>query len=82
MFSALNIHTVHYIIDRDVLSIYNRSFCVSSPHQSLCSHVFSLYILSGTLVKGTLIDKFVQMGTSPVQATRQREALAQRSPQS
>ena len=62
---ALNIEKIEDIINRNVLSLYNRLFKVESPARRLMQHLLSRFILYGKTVPGTLLDRVVSIGESP-----------------
>ncbi|KAK2171370.1 hypothetical protein NP493_1068g01010 [Ridgeia piscesae] len=65
LLKALNIEKIEDIINRNVLSLYNRIFKVESPARRLMQHLLSCSIFCGETVPGTLLDRVVSMGESP-----------------
>ena len=63
--TALNIEKIEDIVNRNVLSLYNRIFKVECPARRLIQHVLSRFIYYGETVPGTLLDRVVSMGESP-----------------
>ena len=64
--SALQIPKVSKCIDYNVQSLYHRIFKVASPVRTLCCHLLSKYIVSGEVVKGTIVGRIINTGVSPV----------------
>ena len=62
---ALNIEKIEDIVNRNVLSLYNRIFKVESPARRLMQHLLFRYIFYGKTVPGNLLDTVVYMGESP-----------------
>ena len=60
-----NIEKIEDIVNRNVLSLYNRTFKVESPARRLMQHLLSRVICYGETVPGTLLDRVVSMGESP-----------------
>ena len=65
LLKALNIEKIEYIVNRNVLSLYNRIFKVEIPARRLMQHLLSRFIFYGETVPGTLLDRVVSMGESP-----------------
>ena len=65
LLKALNIEKIEDIINRNVLSLYNRIFKVESPARRLMQHLLSRFIFYGETISGTLLDRVVSMGESP-----------------
>jgi hypothetical protein len=65
LLKALNIEKIEDIVNRNVLSLYNRIFKVESPARRLMQHLLSRFICYGKTVPGTLLDRVVSMGESP-----------------
>ena len=65
LLKALNIEKIDDIVNRNVLSLYNRIFKVKSPARRLMQHLLSRFICYGETVPGTLLDRVVSMGESP-----------------
>ena len=62
LLKALNIEKIEDIVNRNVLSLYNRIFKVESPARRLMQHLLSRFICYGETVRGTLLDRVVSMG--------------------
>ena len=62
---ALNIEKIENIVNRNVLSLYNRIFKDESPTRRLMQHLLSRFIFYGKMIPGTLLDRVVSMGKSP-----------------
>ena len=65
LFRALIIEKIEDIVNRNVLSLYNRIFKVESPARRLMQHLLSRFTFYGKTVPGTLLDRVVSMGESP-----------------
>ncbi|KAK2173955.1 hypothetical protein NP493_841g00000 [Ridgeia piscesae] len=65
LLKALNIEKIEDIVNRNVLSLYNRIFKVESPARRLMQYLLSRFIFDGKTVPGTLLDRVVSMGESP-----------------
>ena len=65
LLKALTIENIDDIVNRNVLSLYNRIFKVESPARRLMQHLLSRFICYGETVPGTLLDRVVSMGESP-----------------
>ena len=65
LLKTLNIEKIDDIVNRNVLSLYNRIFKVESPARRLMQHLLSRFICYGETVPGTLLDRVVSMGESP-----------------
>ena len=63
---ALSIEKVYDIVNRNVLSLYHRIFKVESPARRLMQYFLAHYITSGSTVPGTLLDRVVALGKSPL----------------
>ena len=66
MLKALNIEKVKNIVDRNVLNLYHRIYKIESPARSIMQFLLARYITYGTTVPGTLIDRVVSIGESPL----------------
>ncbi|KAK2180282.1 hypothetical protein NP493_448g02013 [Ridgeia piscesae] len=56
---ALNIEKIEDIVNRNVLSLYNRIFKVESPARRLMQHLLSRFIFYGKTIPGTLLDRVI-----------------------
>ena len=63
---ALNIDKVQNIVNRNVPNLYHRIFKIDSPARSLMQFLLARYITYGTTVPGTLLDRVVSIGESPL----------------
>ena len=63
---SLNIDKVQNIVNRNVLNLYHRIFKIDSPARSLMQFLLARYITYGTTVPGTLLDRVVSIGESPL----------------
>ena len=64
LLKALNIEKIEDIVNRNVLSLYNRIFKVESPARRLMQHLLYRFRFYGKTVPGTLPDRVVSMGES------------------
>ena len=64
---ALNIERVSSIINRSVTSLFKRIYKVESPVRQLCFHLTCLYICKGVIVPGTIVERIISMGLSPIE---------------
>ena len=63
----MNISNVKSIVNRNVLSLYNIIFKLETPARRLAQYFFlSRFIVYGNTVHGTLLDRVVSMGESPI----------------
>ena len=64
---ALNIDKVQTIVNRNVLNLYHRIiFKIESPACSLMQVLLARYITYDTTVSGTLLERVVSIGESPL----------------
>ena len=49
-----------------MLNLYHRSFKIESPARSLMQLLLARYITYGTTVPGTILDRVVSIGESPL----------------
>ena len=66
MLKALNIDKVQNTVNRNVLNLYHRIFKIESPARSIMQFLLARYITYGITVPGTLIDRVVSIGESPL----------------
>ena len=66
MLKAPNIDKVQNIVNRNVLYLYHSIFKIESPARSLMQFILARYIAYVTTVPGTLIDRVVSIGESPL----------------
>ena len=66
MKTLLTIVNVKSIVNRNVLSLYNRLFKLETPARTLAQYFLSRFIVYGNTVPGTLLDRVVSMGESPI----------------
>ena len=59
LLKALNIEKIEDIVNRNVLSLYNRIFKVESPAHRLMQHLLSRFLFYGKTVPGTLLDRYL-----------------------
>ena len=66
LLQALEItHSCTHINDR-IKSLFTRICTTDSPTRDMCIHFINLFIVDRVLVPGTLIDRIVKMGVSPI----------------
>ena len=63
---ALDIEPVSEIIKRDTIALAKRLCQVQSPLLNLFIHEISRYILRGSTVKNSILDKLISYGVSPI----------------
>jgi len=63
---ALYVHKVDEKIKQATSSLIRRIFALQSPVMDFNSYLLSLYIQNGSLVPGTLIERCIKYGLSPV----------------
>jgi len=63
---ALHIRKVQEKIKQSTASLLKHSFIVQSPMKDLTSYFLSLYICKGVLIPGTLVERAVSFGLSPI----------------
>ena len=63
---ALKIDKAQNIVNRNVLNLYHRIFKIDSPARNLMHFLLARYITYGTTVPGTLLDRVVSIGESPL----------------
>ena len=66
LLKALNIQPISQVVGRDTLSLASRICSVQSPAKNLYIHDLSLFILSGARIPGTLVDRLLSYGFSPM----------------
>ena len=64
--SALNIPKVKDRIGKQTMSLYYHIYQVDTPSWDLCLQLLSMYLSSGKLIPGTLVDRVVQLDYFPV----------------
>ena len=69
LLKALIIEKIEDIVNRNVLSLCNRTFKPESPARRLMQHLMSRFIFYGETVPATLLDRVVSMGESPTKRT-------------
>ena len=47
-------------------NLYNRIFQTDTPLRDLCTYYLSMFILSGNTIKGTILDRIVNIGSCPI----------------
>ena len=66
LLSALHIQNVSDVIRRDTLSLGKRVLAIDSPVRDLFIFLFSKAVITGESVHGTLVDRIVRYGLSPL----------------
>ena len=66
LLSALHIQNVSDVIRRDTLSLGKRVLAIASPVRDLFIFLFSKAVITGQAVHGTLVDRIVRYGLSPL----------------
>ena len=67
LLKALNIPKISDIIAKDTASVTQRIFCVPSPLRDLQTYLLSQYCIYGSTVCGTLLERVIKLGMSPLQ---------------
>ena len=65
---ALHLCSVSDVINDRTLSLFYRIFLVDSPLRKLSIFLVSKYLENGLTFKGTLVDRIIEMGHSPITA--------------
>ena len=66
LLDSLSIPQVKDVITNNTIGLYHRIFQVSTPARDIQCQLLSQYLLHGTLVKNTLLDRVVGMGLDPI----------------
>ena len=69
---ALNIPRIEHVLRNQTASLFNRICNNASPAKDLNMYMLSLFVTKGHLIKGTLVDKLVKLGLSPLQTVFNR----------
>ena len=59
---ALGVPTIDDVIKNNAMRLYSNIFKANTPARDLQSTLLSLFILNGTIIKGTLLDRTVGAG--------------------
>ena len=62
----MNIDNINTVIGNYTKSVFKRVCSKSSPIQNLCFHLLSDYMGSGITVPGTIVDRILKLGLSPI----------------
>jgi hypothetical protein len=65
---ALGLPPVREIVKQQVLTLWYNTFNIESPTRDLCLYLLSMYIASGQIIPGTLLDRVQKTGVSPTRA--------------
>jgi len=68
LLQALHIPKIEERIKQSTASLMKRVFSVDSPAKDLSAYFLSLYITKGLLIPGTLVDRCVSHGLSPIRS--------------
>ena len=63
---AMNIDNISTVIGDYAKSVFKRVCSKSSPIKNLCFHLLSDYMGSGITVPGTIVDRILKLGLSPI----------------
>ena len=63
---ALGVPTVDDVIKNNAVRLYRNIFKASTPARDLQSVLLAHFILKGTIIKGTLLDRIVRAGADPL----------------
>ena len=66
LLDALNISRAEEIIKTRAINLYRSIFIIDSPAKRLNILLLSRYLRHGLRIKGTLLDRVISSGTSPV----------------
>ena len=53
------------VLNKNIASLYNRIFKISTPLQDITTYFLSQYIIRNMVIPGTLIDNLLCLGLSP-----------------
>ena len=68
LLQALHIQPVESVVLHKTMNFYNQIFRTENPLRSLCCTLLARYIVRGDLIPGSIIDRVVKSGCSPVKA--------------
>ena len=63
---ALGVPTIDDVIKNNAMRLYSNIFKANTPARDLQSTLLSHFILNGTIIKGTLLDRIVGAGADPL----------------
>ena len=62
---SAGINRIPNVLNKNIASLYNRIFKISTPLQYLTTYFLSQYIIRNMVVSGTFIDNLLCLGLSP-----------------
>ena len=77
LLNALDITRVDNLIKKSSSLLYNRIFQTDTPLRDLCTYYLSMFILSGNTIKGTIIDRIVNVGVCPIKCAYDTKSHSQ-----
>ena len=80
LLQALHIHSVKSVVLHKTLNFYNQIFKTKNPLRSLCCTLLARYIVQGDLIPGSIIDRVVKSGCSPVRAAFEKLSINSGAP--
>ena len=63
---AMNLDNVSTVIGNYTKSVFKRVCSKSSPTKNLCYHLLSEYVENGIVIPGTIVDRVLKLGFSPI----------------
>ena len=66
LLQALDITNAEESVNAATKSLYKRLCATDSPTRNLCIHLLGMYLSDGSTVPGTIIDRLVKMGITPL----------------
>ena len=64
--NSLGIPQVKDVIKNSTISLYYRIFQISSPARDIQCQFLANYLLYGTIIKNTMLDRIIQVGLEPI----------------
>ena len=66
LLKALKIPSIEDVINNNSLRLYKNIFKTNTPARDLQSIFLAKYILNGTVIKGSLLDRVIKAGSNPI----------------
>ena len=63
---GLGMPKIHEVVKRNTMSLASRICQVPSPVRTLLLYSISKYVMTGTTVAGTMVDRLIKFGVSPL----------------
>ena len=67
LLEAVRINNIELYVKRNTLSLWKRTFNADSLLRSLCAINLARFILHGTLIPGSLVQRLISFGISPTE---------------